>query len=200
MVRFFGPNRLEKEAVNTVYSHMSNPMITTRSYMLIEPISLLLDFNWLRQGIIRPLPMDDETYGLIVHDSGIVPSNTMVAIVNPETGALCPSHTIGEVWVASDCNVKTLYGMSESAHNDMFEATITGGDPRVKYLRTGDLGFLWNVQRRVDRTQPMVEEGQCLFVLGSKQETVERNGLLHFATDMEFTVERCHQGILPGGW
>ncbi|KAI9251028.1 hypothetical protein BDA99DRAFT_444723 [Phascolomyces articulosus] len=199
MVQTFASKRLEKEAINTVYSHLGNPMITTRSYMLIEPISLLVDFTWLRQGIIRPLPAEDEMYGIILHDSGIVPSNTMVAIVNPETGAVCPSNMVGEIWVSSDCNIKSIYGQNEAERQAQFEATLTGGDPRIKYMRTGDLGFLWNVQRRVDRGQPVIEEGQCLFVLGAKNETIERNGLIHFPYDVEMTVERCHPGIVPGG-
>ncbi|KAI9497565.1 hypothetical protein BDB00DRAFT_756293 [Zychaea mexicana] len=199
MVQTFASRRLEKEAINTVYSHLGNPMITTRSYMLIEPISLLVDFAWLRQGIIRPLPIEDEAYGIILHDSGIVPSNTMVAIVNPETGAVCPSNMVGEIWVSSDCNIKGIYGQTEAERQAKFEATLAGADPRIKYMRTGDLGFLWNVQRRVDRGQPVIEEGQCLFVLGAKSETIERNGLIHFPFDVELTVERCHPGIVPGG-
>lgn len=200
MLKHFGRNHLEKEAINTVYSHVANPMITTRSYMLIEPITLLVDTFWLRKGVVRPLPMEEDAHGLLLHDSGIVPSNTMVAIVNPETGAICPSNTVGEIWVASDCNVKTLVGLSEHAHASKFEATINGGDPRVKYMRTGDLGFLWNVQRRVDQGQPLIEEGQCLFLLGSMNDAIYRNGLLHFALDIELTVERCHPGVAAGGW
>ncbi|KAF7721150.1 hypothetical protein EC973_005357 [Apophysomyces ossiformis] len=194
-MRYFSVNRLEKEAINSVYSHAGNPMITTRSYMLVEPISLVIDFAWLRQGIVKPvLPEEEAANGLLVHDSGIVPSNTMIAIVNPETQMLCPSHVIGEIWVASECNVRGFYG----EEGGKFDAVIVGADPRINYMRTGDLGFLWNVQRRVDG-QTLVEEGQCLFVLGPISETIEVNGLLHFPVDIESSVEMCHPGITPGG-
>ncbi|KAG0180057.1 hypothetical protein DFQ29_001278 [Apophysomyces sp. BC1021] len=202
MTRYFAKHQLEQEAINTVYSHAGNPMVTTRSYMLMAPIPLELDFEWLRQGIVRPLSPDEGTRGVLLHDSGIVPSNTMVAIVNPKTQILCPAHTVGEIWVASNCNSKTFFGLTEAEHTARFGATIAGADPQVIYMRTGDLGFLWNVRRRVNGGMlelPMEEEGQCLFVLGSMNETIERNGLIHFLKDVELSVERCQTSILPGG-
>lgn len=167
--------------------------------MLLEPISLIADFEWLRQGIIRPLSqLDDTSYGVVLHDSGIVPTNTMIAIVNPETQILCPSNVIGEIWVSSDSNVRNdLLGEFPESK---FEATIQGGDPRIKYMRTGDVGFLWDVQRKSVGAKTPVEEGQCLYVLGHLSEIISSKGLLHFAIDIEESVENCHQDILFEGW
>ncbi|KAG1453677.1 hypothetical protein G6F46_008544 [Rhizopus delemar] len=187
VTRFLSLSGLEREAINTVYSHPWNPMITTRSYMLIEPISLIADFEWLRQGIVRPLSQADDASGVLLHDSGIVPTNTMIAIVNPETHTLCPTHVIGEIWVSSDSNVKGVL------HQGQFEATVQGADPRIKYMRTGDVGFLWHVQRQT--VSGPVEEGQCLYVLGHLSEVIMSKGLLHFAVDVEETVETCNANI-----
>jgi acyl-CoA synthetase (AMP-forming)/AMP-acid ligase II len=199
--RYLSLSRLERENINTVYSHPFNPMITTRSYMLLEPISLIADFEWLRQGIVRPLQSqsEDTAYGVLLQDSGMVPTNTMIAIVNPETHILCPSNVIGEIWVSSDSNAKGLYGTNRD-HAATFEAVIPGADSRVKYMRTGDIGFLWNVQRKSVGTQASVEEGQCLYVLGHIDEIILSKGLIHFAIDIEGTVENCHQDILSEGW
>ncbi|CEP14979.1 hypothetical protein [Parasitella parasitica] len=197
--RYLSLSRVEREAINTVYSHPLNPMITTRSFMLLEPISLIADFEWLRQGIIRPLAQgDDSSYGVLLHDSGIVPTNTMIAIVNPETLCLCPSHVIGEIWVSSDSNVKGIYDSSID-YTNTFEATIHGTDPRIKYMRTGDIGFLWNVKRKAIGMQAPVEEGQCLYILGHIEEIITSKGLLHFAIDIEETVENCHPDVLGEG-
>ncbi|ORX55790.1 acetyl-CoA synthetase-like protein [Hesseltinella vesiculosa] len=198
LARFFAVHRLEKEALNTAYSHIANPMITTRSYMLSEPIMLIADMYWLRRGIIRALPLEEESNGVVLNDSGIVPSNTMIAIVNPETHTLCPSNMVGEIWVSSDCNVRGLLrnGTSDS---QMLEASLPGADPRIKYLRTGDLGFLWNVHRRGNMMEYVMEEGQCLYVLGPKSDVLERNGLMHFPVDVEATIERCHSSIPANG-
>lgn len=200
IARYLSLSRIEREAINTVYSHPYNPMITTRSFMLLEPISLIADFEWLRQGIIRPLAQgDDSSYGVLLQDSGIVPTNTMIAIVNPETLCLCPSHVMGEIWVSSDSNVKGIY-KSSIDYTNTFEATIQGADPRIKYMRTGDIGFLWNVQRKAIGMQAPAEEGQCLYVLGHIDEIVTSKGLLHFAIDIEETVENCHPDMLGEGW
>lgn len=201
MAVYFSRLRLDKESVNTVYSHVANPMITTRSYMLMEPIPLSVDPYWLRQGIVRAMSPEEERLGILLNDSGIVPSNTMVAIVNPETLTICPNNMIGEIWVASDSNVKTFDHLDDMGHAQQFEASIVGNDGSIRYMRTGDLGFLWNVRRRVDNRmmQPMLEEGQCLYVLGSMNETIIRNGLIHFPMDVELSIERCHSSIPSGG-
>ncbi|RUP51981.1 hypothetical protein BC936DRAFT_143837, partial [Jimgerdemannia flammicorona] len=195
----FSANRLEKEAINTVYSHIMNPMISTRSYMLMEPVSLYLELRSLRKGIVRPITPEEDPFGVMLHDSGIVPSTTMIAIVNPETRMICPNNVVGEIWVASDANVKSFYGSDDIMAR--FAATIEGGDRRTVYARTGDLGFLWTVQRGGD---PMshgmgIEEGQCLFVLGPIGETFEVNGLMHFPVDVELTIEKCHPMVASEG-
>ncbi|KAI9252635.1 hypothetical protein BY458DRAFT_443701 [Sporodiniella umbellata] len=182
ITRFLALSGLEKESINTVYSHRLNPMITTRSYMMMEPIPLLADIEWLRQGIIRPLVQEE--HGVLLHDSGIVPTNTMVAIVNPETHTICPSHMIGEIWVSSDSNIKGA------------DSVVQGGDTRIKYMRTGDLGFLWDVHRQ---GTGQVEEGQCLYVLGSLDEVIMSKGLIHFALDLEETVETFTSNIVTDG-
>lgn len=200
IARYLSLSRIERESISTVYTHAFNPMITTRSYMCMEPISLIADLEWLRQGIVRPLSQTDETsYGVLLHDSGIVPTNTMIAIVNPEKQILCPSHVIGEIWVSSDSNVKGFYDKQDSS--GVFDATIQGSDQSVKYMRTGDIGFLWNVHRKtMGGQQGPVEEGQCLYVLGHMSEMITSKGLIHFAVDIEETVETCHSDILSEGW
>ncbi|KAI8990218.1 hypothetical protein BDB01DRAFT_718224 [Pilobolus umbonatus] len=196
VTRHFGKYRLDSESINTVYSHAGNPMITTRSYMLSKPITLVLDPYWLRQGIVRVLKHKDEQSGIALNDSGIVTSNTMIAIVNPETQKLSPVNKIGEIWVSSDGNIKTFHGMTYHEQASQFGAVIVGGNPQVKYMRTGDLGFLWNVRRHSNSKS---EEGQCLYVLGPMSETIMKDGLIHFATDIEQHIEQCHAAIPSRG-
>ncbi|KAI8979625.1 hypothetical protein BDF20DRAFT_820289 [Mycotypha africana] len=205
MANFFYKHKAEKGTFSSIYSHAANPMITTRSYMVMEPITIAVDTYWLRQGVIHanlnPIDSRDSSRVIVLNDSGIVPSNTMVAIVNPVTLTLCPNNVIGEIWVSSDSNAKSFYTYSsgDTEHAQVFEATIAGSDPNIKYLRTGDVGFLWNMRRRIESRNTMqhsmFEDGQCLYVLGSMKDIITRNGLIFFPMDVEHCIERCESTI-----
>ncbi|KAF2124691.1 acetyl-CoA synthetase-like protein [Dothidotthia symphoricarpi CBS 119687] len=195
----FQPASLDKTAINTVYSHVLNPMVASRSYMCIEPIELHLDVNALRRGLILPVDPDLEPNSLLVQDSGMVPVSTQIAIVNPETNQLCLVGEYGEIWVQSEANAHSFYGSKERLDAERFNGRTVDGDPNVRYVRTGDLGFLHNVTRPIGPNGASVDM-QVLFVLGSIGDTFEVNGLNHFSMDIEQSVERCHRNILPGGW
>ena len=194
----FAAAGLDNTAINTVYSHVLNPMIASRSYMCIEPIELWLDAKALRRGLIYPTAPDSGPRALMIQDSGMVPVSTQIAIVNPESRMLCSDGEYGEIWVDSEACVKSFYGS-----RDVFDAERFNGrtieDPSIRYVRTGDLGFLHSISRPIGPGGAQVDM-QVLFVLGSLGETIEINGLSHFPMDIETSVERCHRNIVPGGW
>jgi acyl-CoA synthetase (AMP-forming)/AMP-acid ligase II len=195
----FSQAQLDKTAINTVYSHVLNPMVASRSYMCIEPIELHLDVNALRRGLIMPVDPDTEPNALFVQDSGMVPVSTQISIVNPETNHLCLVGEYGEIWVQSEANAHSFYGSKDRLDAERFNGRTVDGDPNVRYVRTGDLGFLHNVTRPIGPNGAPVDM-QVLFVLGSIGDTFEVNGLNHFSMDIEQSVERCHRNIVPGGW
>ncbi|KAF3913870.1 hypothetical protein ABW21_db0203433 [Orbilia brochopaga] len=187
-----------EDAINTVYSHVLNPMAASRSYMTIEPVELNLDTRALRRGLIYPVEPDTDPTSLLLQDSGMVPVSTQIAIVNPETCRLCHVGEYGEIWVSSEANADSFYGSTDTFDAERFNAKTVDGDPRISYVRTGDLGFLHTVSRPVG-PQGQIAEMQVLFVLGSLGETFEVNGLSHFPMDIEGSIERCHRNIVPGG-
>ena len=195
----FASTGLDRTAINTIYSHVLNPMIASRSYMCIEPIELWLDTRALRRGLVYPIDPDSDPTALLVQDSGMVPVSTQIAIVNPETCRLCHIGEYGEIWVQSEACVKAFYGSKDAFDAERFEGRTMDGDPSVTYVRTGDLGFLHNVTRPIGPGGQQVEM-QVLFVLGAIGETFEVNGLSHFPLDIEYSIEKCHRSILPGGW
>ena len=195
----FAAAGLDRTAINTIYSHVLNPMVASRSYMCIEPIELWLDMNALRRGLVIPVDPDTEPFALLVQDSGMVPVSTQIAIVNPETNHLCLVGEYGEIWVQSEANAHSFYGSKDLLDAERFNGRTVDGDPNVHYVRTGDLGFLHNVSRPIGPGGTLVEM-QILFVLGSVGDTFEVNGLCHFSMDIENSVERCHRNIVPGGW
>ena len=194
----FAGTGLDRTAINTIYSHVLNPMVASRSYMSIEPIELWLDTRALRRGLVYPVDPDSDPTALLVQDSGMVPVSTQIAIVNPETRMLCHIGEYGEIWVQSEACATAFYGTKEEFDNERFNGRTIDGDPTVTYVRTGDLGFLHNVTRPIGPQGQLVEM-QVLFVLGSVGETFEVNGLSHFPTDIEYSIEKCHRNIVPGG-
>jgi len=190
---------LDRTAINTIYSHVLNPMVASRSYMCIEPVELWLDMNSLRRGLVVPVDPESDPTALLIQDSGMVPVSTQISIVNPETNRLCLVGEYGEIWVQSEANAQSFYGSKDAFDYERFNGRTVDGDPNVRYMRTGDLGFLHNVSRPIGPNGTQVEM-QILFVLGSVGETFEVNGLSHFPMDIEHSVEKCHRNILPGGW
>lgn len=195
----FAAAGLDRTAINTVYSHVLNPMIASRSYMCIEPMELWLDTKALRRGLVVAVDPDSDPKALWVQDSGMVPVSTQIAIVNPETRMHCLEGEYGEIWVYSEACVKSFYGSKDFFDAERFDGRTIDGDPNIQYVRTGDLGFLHNVSRPIGPGGALVDM-QVLFVLGSVGETFEINGLSHFPMDIESSVEKCHRNIVPNGW
>ena len=189
---------LDRTAINTVYSHVLNPMIASRSYMCIEPVELWLDIKALRRGLVYPVDPETNPSALLVQDSGMVPVSTQIAIVNPESREHCLDGEYGEIWVDSEACVKSFYGSKDAFDAERFDGRTIDGDPNVAYVRTGDLGFLHNISRPIGPNGAQVDM-QVLFVLGSIGETFEINGLSHFPMDIESSIERCHRNIMAGG-
>ncbi|KAF9897241.1 hypothetical protein BX616_005938, partial [Lobosporangium transversale] len=232
--RRFAQSRLEKTVINAMFGHMINPMVTTRSYMNIEPVRLHISLKALRRGIVQVTTEQEDPTGIWIEDSGIPICGTTVAIVNPETKEICLSREIGEIWVSSDANVQSFQSpgraherslsnpqnmiasrtmamttavngsadkptgepVSPSDVNSRYNVTIAGGDARISYVRTGEVGFLWNYSKEsFNGGKPT----SLLFVLGSIGETFEVNGLMHFPKDIEATIERSHPNVAPNG-
>lgn len=195
----FAQAGLDRTAINTIYSHVLNPMIASRSYMCIEPIEIWLDTRALRRGLIYPVDPNLNPKSLLLQDSGMVPVSTQIAIVNPESRALCHEGEFGEIWVESEACVNAFYGSNDAIDFERFDGRTLDGDSNIQYVRTGDLGFLHNVVRPISPNGTQVDM-QVLFVLGNIGETFEINGLSHFPMDIEYSVEKCHRSIIPGGW
>jgi acyl-CoA synthetase (AMP-forming)/AMP-acid ligase II len=105
-----------------------------------------------------------------------------VAIVDPETSTRCAPDTVGEIWVA-DPSVAQGYWRRDEETRSTFLAFLagTGEGP---YLRTGDLGF--------------IRDGE-LFLSSRIKDLIIVAGANHYPQDIEWTVEKCHPDVRPGG-
>jgi amino acid adenylation domain-containing protein len=105
-----------------------------------------------------------------------------VAIVDAETGRLCPAGEVGEIWVAG-ASVAGGYWNRPGETAEVFRARLPGDDARI-FLRTGDLGF---------------DLDGALFITGRSKDLIILRGRNLHPQDLERTAERSHPALRPGG-
>jgi acyl-CoA synthetase (AMP-forming)/AMP-acid ligase II len=86
---------------------------------------------------------------------------------------------IGEIWLASG-SVTEGYWQDPIAFAEIFRAYLADG--RGPFLRTGDLGFLY--------------QGE-LYVTGRTKDVIVIRGQKHCPQDLEYTAERSHPALRP---
>ena len=108
--------------------------------------------------------------------------DTVVRIVDPDTGRAVEDGAVGEIWVSGK-SVAQGYWMQEELTERVFRARIQGEDATA-YLRTGDLGWL--------------HDGE-LYVSGRLKDLIILNGKKFAPQDLEDVSERCHPGLRRTG-
>ena len=116
-----------------------------------------------------------------VASSGALAHESVVRIVDPVTGAPLRDGDEGEVWVAGP-HVAAGYWSDPVSTAQTFQASMAD-DPR-EFLRTGDLGVIWEEQ---------------LFVTGRIKDLVIVGGVNHHPEDIERSVEETSNALSVGG-
>jgi acyl-CoA synthetase (AMP-forming)/AMP-acid ligase II len=133
-----------------------------------------LNSNALNRGIVQQtsetIPGSKPLVG-----AGEASVRNKLAIVNPETRRLCAENQVGEVWISGP-SVAQGYWKKPKDSKQTFQAKLEGGKAR-SYLKTGDLGFVWNGQ---------------LFISGRLKELVIIRGQNFYPQDIEETARRSH--------
>lgn len=121
----------------------------------------------------------EETTSLV--SSGVLAVQTDVRIVDPSSHVVCADGQVGEIWVNSPA-VARGYWNKPSFSDSVFRAAIKGQHEKT-YLRTGDLGFMW--------------EGE-LFVTGRIKEMIIVSGRNHYPQDIEHSLQACNPVFRKG--
>ena len=109
--------------------------------------------------------------------------DTQVRIVDPITHCPTPPDGVGEIWIAGSSKCRGYWGNAE-ATLATFGAEIVGEiEPRERYLRTGDMGFL--------------HEGE-LYVCGRRKDMLIVRGQNYYPQDIELIVEQA-SGVRKAG-
>jgi acyl-CoA synthetase (AMP-forming)/AMP-acid ligase II len=96
-------------------------------------------------------------------------------IINPRTLTECPSHHIGEIWIAGP-SITLGYWQKPKQNRETF--VFRDG---VRFLRTGDLGFLDSQHR--------------LYITGRLKDLIVIDGKNYYPQDIEETVKLSHPAL-----
>lgn len=135
------------------------------------------DADELSVGRVRPCPAGTGT-ALVKYQ---VPQSPTLRIVDGDTHRECPPDVVGEIWVHGD-NVASGYWGKPPEGQRCFGATLADpspGTPGGPWLRTGDLGFLYDGE---------------LYIVGRIKDLLIIRGRNHYPEDIEATVQQVTHG------
>ena len=104
-----------------------------------------------------------------------------IAIVDPASGILCASGSVGEIWVSGQNVAQGYWGRGGDSRETFYAHLV--GDEGTAYLRTWDLGFFHHDK---------------LFIAGRLKDHIIIAGRNHHPSDIEQTVEQCHSAVRAG--
>lgn len=144
-----------------------------------RPILQSFDGKALDQKIVKPVVTGADNSRELVA-CGRVLCGEKVIIADPDTNRELPSDAIGEIWVQSP-SVGLGYYRRDDATSHTFGATTA--DNEGPFLRTGDLGFIYDDQ---------------LYVSGRLKDMIIVRGVNRYPQDIEETVEQASDVVQAG--
>jgi acyl-CoA synthetase (AMP-forming)/AMP-acid ligase II len=122
--------------------------------------------------------------GRVLVACGRVLGGQRLAVADPTTGVPLPAGRVGEIWLSGQSVAQGYWGRQDETET-VFGARLSGDpDPGLRYLRTGDLGFLDAAGR--------------LFVTGRIKDLIIVRGRNYYPQDVELAVEGSHPALRPG--
>ncbi|MEK6409553.1 MAG: fatty acyl-AMP ligase [Acidobacteriota bacterium] len=142
------------------------------------PVVLQADASAIESGKFRHASGEGSSREFV--SSGIIRADQQIRIVDPSTLQEMPGGEIGEIWVAGE-NVAPGYWNRVVESSSTFAASLenTGS---LRFLRTGDLGFVHNGR---------------LFVAGRLKDLIIIRGRNLYPQDIEWTVSHTHKFLVP---
>jgi acyl-CoA synthetase (AMP-forming)/AMP-acid ligase II len=130
---------------------------------------------YFRDGVIQPT--NDAQSGRAITGSGFIRGTQNVVVVDPDTRVRVNDGSEGEIWIRGP-NVSPGYWSAHEDARDTFSGyLVTGEGP---FLRTGDLGGLWDGQ---------------LYITGRLKEVIIVNGIKYYPQDIEATAQQCDESL-----
>jgi acyl-CoA synthetase (AMP-forming)/AMP-acid ligase II len=128
-------------------------------------------------------PSEEEAAREFVNCGTGIPDQQL-AIVDPQTLRECEEGEVGEVWLAGP-SVASGYWQQAEATRQTFGHQLESRDCEVRFMRTGDLGFV---------------RGGALHVCGRIKDIIIVRGVKYYPQDVEALVEDMHPAVRRGGY
>lgn len=143
-----------------------------------EPVFVRAQGSIIESGKFQPASDNDSTRELVA--AGLI-RDQEIRIVDPGTLQELPHAQIGEIWVAGE-NIAPGYWNRNEESSATFGRSLDNAG-RLKFLRTGDLGF--------------IDQGR-LYVTGRLKDLIIIRGRNLYPQDIEHTVTVVHPTLIRG--
>jgi 8-amino-7-oxononanoate synthase len=175
----FARSGLQRNVILPCYGLAEGTLLVSGGPAQRTPHVVLADRRSLESGELRA-PEDDGASSLALVASGEPMPEQQVAIVDPDTGAVCTDGHVGEIWVAG-ASVAAGYWNRPEATAATFQARLAGS--AHPFMRTGDLGVFGAGQ---------------LIVTARLKDLVILDGRNYYPHDIEVAAERSHPSLRAG--
>lgn len=175
----FEPHGFRRSALLPCYGMAETTLIVTGGPAEPRPVLTTFDGSKLEEKKVRPVDASDDQARKLV-GCGAVLTGENIAIVDPQTHCVLDGDEIGEIWVQSPSAGVGYYQRKEATERTFNAFTSEGVGP---FLRTGDLGFLYDDQ---------------LYVSGRLKDMIIVRGVNRYPQDIEETVE-CASEVVQAG-
>ncbi|MFI5685542.1 fatty acyl-AMP ligase [Streptomyces sp. NPDC051636] len=176
----FAQTGFRREALCPAYGLAEATVMVTAGPVGQGPEVLRLDSAALAAGKVRTAASAQDSRTL-VGCGRPHPLSTAVA-VDRDTGKPCAEDEVGEIFVSGP-SVAAGYLNAPQESAETFQGSLPD-QPGERFLRTGDLGFLYNGQ---------------LFITGRAKDVIIIAGANHYPQDIEATVEASHPAVRQFG-
>ncbi|MGQ0678280.1 MAG: AMP-binding protein [Actinomycetota bacterium] len=177
---YFAPAGFDKRALYPCYGLAEATLMVSGNTRLGGPKVLEFSKSELKDGLAIPVASKNSDSRSVV-GCGYAFMDMEIAIVDPAISVRCPHGVVGEIWVGGPTNAAGYWRRPEETA-DTFAAYLADG--RVgPFMRTGDLGFLWDDE---------------LFVVGRLKDLIIIRGGNFYPQDIELVAERTHPALRLG--
>lgn len=179
--RHFAPCGFKPEAFYPCYGMAEATVFIAGGDSDARPTVVKVDKNKLADFRLEPVEDNDPAATSIV-GCGTAFAPHDVKIVDPDSGARVSEGSVGEIWFSGP-SVSPGYWNLDDVSAGTFGQRIVGNASGSTYLRTGDLGAMW--------------QGE-LFVTGRMKDLIILRGRNYYPQDIEASTAEAHEAIRGG--